>query len=163
MVMLAHPAQEHPDVAQAFKPIKVSSEAFKPNGFIPKRYTCDGPNISPSLYIDRIPDSTRSFAIILDDADAPTGSMTHWVAWNIPFSHYLQEDLSAAMQGINDFNLYGYYGPFHPEGTHRYTFKVYALDCTLGLPQNSRKNDLEKAMRGHITGHGELTGLYARG
>lgn len=149
--------------AISYKRIGVSSAAFKDNGFIPPRYTCDGKDVNPALNFDHIPGDAQSLAIIVDDPDAPAGTWVHWVIWNIPVTHHLKEGHAAGTQGINDFNKHIYCGPCPPKGTHRYFFKVYALDCKLEIPGSSPKADLEKAMAGHILGVGELIGLYKKG
>ena len=160
---------EHPsflpghEKAITYKRIDVSSDAFKEDGFIPLRYTCDGKDVNPALNFDHIPGEAQSLAIIVDDPDAPAGTWVHWVIWNIPVTHHLKEGHAAGTQGINDFNKHIYCGPCPPKGTHRYFFKVYALDCKLEIPGSSPKADLEKAMAGHILGVGELIGLYKKG
>lgn len=148
--------------AVTYRQMKVTSSAFKENCLIPKRYTCDGENVSPSLDIGRIPKETQSLAIIVDDPDAPNGSWNHWVMWNVPVTHHLKENEAAGAQGMNDFSRHVYKGPCPPKGTHHYHFKVYALGCKLEIPVSSNQNDLERAMGGHILGFGELTGLYSR-
>lgn len=150
------------DIAVTYKKIDVSSAAFKENGFIPRRYTCDGKNVNPPLNFDHIPSGTSTLAIIVDDPDAPGGTWTHWLIWNIPVTHHLKEDHAPGTQGINDFGKINYDGPCPPKGTHRYFFKVYALDFQLDTPKNSNKEVVEKAMAGHVLGFGELIGLYKR-
>lgn len=148
--------------AITYKNIRVSSTAFKENGFIPPRYSCDGKNINPSLNVDHIPEEAISLTFIVDDPDAPAGTWVHWVMWNIPVTHHLKENDAPGTQGMNDFGEHTYSGPCPPKGTHRYFFKVYALDCKLDIPVSSNKADLEKAMSGHILGFGELIGLYKK-
>jgi Raf kinase inhibitor-like YbhB/YbcL family protein len=148
------------ETAVTYKNIQVSCTAFKENEFIPRRYTCDGADISPSLNLDHVPEKAKTLAIIVDDPDAPAGTWVHWVIWNIPVTHHVKENLSRGIRGLNDFGKTIYCGPCPPQGTHRYFFKVYALDCDLELPAGTRKADLEKAMSGHIIGFGELIGLY---
>ena len=137
---------------------------------IPRQYTCDGANISPPLSWDSIPDSTKSFALICDDPDAPGGTWVHWVVYNIPANVKelaekipLQENLAnGAGQGKNDSRKIGYSGPCPPGGTHRYYFKLYALDVVLDLNPGATKNDLLRAMEGHILATGQLMGKYSR-
>jgi Raf kinase inhibitor-like YbhB/YbcL family protein len=143
-----------------YKKMDVSSALFKQNDFIPRRYTCDGKNVNPSLNIDHIPKKSTTLAIVVDDPDASVETWVHWVMWNIPVAHHLKEDNAPGVQGTNDFGKQVYSGPCSPSGIHRYFFKLYALDCKLDLPVSSNKNDLEKAMSGHIIGFGELIGLY---
>lgn len=148
--------------AISYKRIDVSCAAFNENGFIPRRYTCDGKDVNPALNFDHLPGEAESLAMIVDDPDAPAGTWVHWVIWNIPVTHHLKEENTIGTQGINDFNKQHYQGPCPPKGTHRYFFKVYALDCKLEIPGSSNKTDLEKAMAGHILGFGELIGLYKK-
>lgn len=150
--------------------IKVISPAFEEGGMIPSKYTADGQNISPPLKWEGVPDGTKSIALISDDPDAPVGTWVHWVMWNIPAEAMEltenippYEDLpDGSRQGITDFRNPGYGGPAPPSGTHRYYFKIYALDIKPDLPSNSTKADLLKAMEGHILAEGQLMGKYKR-
>ncbi len=150
--------------------MELKSGAFQPSGLIPAKYTCDGEDISPPLNWSDPPSGTESFALISDDPDAPVGTWVHWVIWNIPASaRALDEDVpktaslrNGAKQGTTDFRRIGYGGPCPPSGTHRYFFKLYALDTTLNLPSSTTKKDLEKAMQAHIVGQAELMGKYQR-
>ncbi|HLG39850.1 MAG TPA: YbhB/YbcL family Raf kinase inhibitor-like protein, partial [Chitinophagaceae bacterium] len=110
-----------------------------------------------------IPEGTKSLALIVDDPDAPSGMWVHWIVWDIPFTHHIKEDHIPGKEGINDFKRHHYGGPCPPPGTHRYFFKVYALDFIPVLPENADKLQLEKAISEHIVGFGELVGLYKRG
>ena len=145
-----------------YQKINVSSPVFKANDFIPRRYTCDGVNVNPSLNIDHIPKKAGSLAIIIDDPDAPSGTWVHWVIWNIPLTHHISENNKLGVQGLNDCGKHDYSGPCPPRGTHRYLFKVYALDRMLEIPESSDRTNLERAMQDHILGFGELIGLYRR-
>ena len=149
----------------------VSSAAFAPGETIPKKFTCDGPDVSPPLTWSDAPPGTQSFALITDDPDAPAGIWVHWVIFDLPPSvHELaegvpkQEDLpNHARQGMTDFRKVGYGGPCPPPGkAHRYFFKLYALDGRLNLKPGATKADLERAMQGHILGQAELMGRYRR-
>ncbi|MCW4033224.1 MAG: YbhB/YbcL family Raf kinase inhibitor-like protein [Candidatus Bathyarchaeota archaeon] len=140
----------------------ITSPAFQNNGPIPKKYTCDGEDINPPLRIEKIPEESRSLVIIFDDPDAPMGTWVHWVVWNISPTEGIKEDSVSGVEGINDFNRHAYGGPCPPSGTHRYFFKIYALDDELGLDPNSRKEDILKAIEGHILAKGEIIGLYSR-
>lgn len=100
--------------------------------------------------------------MIVDDPDAPIGTWVHWVVWNIPLRGEIREDSVPGTEGLNDFRKHSYGGPCPPSGTHRYFFKVYALDTKLDLKGNSRKRDVERAMKGHILAQGQLVGLYSR-
>jgi Raf kinase inhibitor-like YbhB/YbcL family protein len=150
----------------AMATIQITSTAFQNNGNIPRQYTCDGKDINPPLMIANCPQGTKSLALICDDPDAPVGIWVHWVIWNIfPDVKEIKEDTvpTGAIVGINDFKQHRYGGPCPPSGTHRYFFKVYALDTMLGISPNASKADLEKAMKGHILAEGQLIGLYKRG
>lgn len=144
------------------KILRVSSPAFSQNEFIPVQYTCDGINVNPPLKIDNLPQETKSIAIIVDDPDAPSKIWIHWVMWNIPVKQEILENEAPGVQGLNDFNLHQYGGPCPPSGTHRYYFKVYALDTLLELPAHTDAKQLEKTMSKHIIASGELVGLYKR-
>ncbi len=150
--------------------IKVTSSAFEEGGMIPSKYTCDGDDISPPLQWDVVPEGTKSVALISDDPDAPMGTWVHWVLFNWPAdSKEITEDVppdkalpNGAKQGITDFRRIGYGGPCPPGGTHRYFFKIYALDKMLDLDAGADKPALLKAMEGHILGQGQLMGRYKR-
>ena len=150
--------------------MELKSQAFQAGEMIPATYTCDGQDISPPLSWSDPPAGTIGFALISDDPDAPVGTWVHWVIWNIPASaRTLEENLlkaaslpNGAKQGTTDFRRIGYGGPCPPSGTHRYFFKLYALDTTLNLPSSTTKKDLEKAMHGHILAQAELMGKYRR-
>jgi hypothetical protein len=144
------------------KELTVSSPAFENNKLIPAKYTCDGDNVNPPLTIEGVPDGTKSLVLIVDDPDAPMGTWDHWIVWNIPPTSKIEENTVPGTEGVNDSRKHSYGGPCPPWGTHRYFFKVYALDTKLDLNPNSRKKDVEKAMQGHILAKGELVGLYRR-
>ncbi len=150
--------------------MKVES-VFKSGGDIPRKYTCDGSNVSPGLKVFNVPEDAKTLAIIVDDPDAPIGTFVHWVAWNISVNgreveipEAVPRENSFMLQGLNDFRRMGYDGPCPPPGhsKHRYHFKVYALDTTLTLRPGARKKDLERAMKGHILDQAEIVGLYGR-
>lgn len=148
----------------------IASGAFEEGELIPKQYTCDSMNISPPLTFSGIPDSARSLALICDDPDAPMGTWVHWVLYNLPpDTAALPENIPGTdslsgdiRQGISDFGRYGYGGPCPPGGTHRYYFKLYALDTLLDLEGKVSKSDLEEAMKGHILAEAQLIGKYSR-
>ncbi len=148
----------------------LTSTAFKEGEMIPKKYTCDGSNISPPLKWDSVPAQAKSMALIADDPDAPMGTWVHWVIFNIPpglsglpENIPLKDSLpNGSLQGKNDFRNAGYGGPCPPGGTHRYFFKLYALDILLQLKAGCSKADLLKAMQGHIVAEGQLMGKYSR-
>jgi Raf kinase inhibitor-like YbhB/YbcL family protein len=150
--------------------IKITSTAFEEGGMIPRKYTCDGADVSPALAWTGVPEAAKTIALISDDPDAPMGTWVHWVLFNLPAAENglpeaipLDKELkSGAKQGRNDFRRIGYGGPCPPGGTHRYFFKVYALDTVLNLPAGATKAELIKAMEGHILAHGQLMGKYRR-
>ena len=142
--------------------IDINSPAFDEASRIPLKYTCDGLNINPPLKIGKLPEQTRSLAIIVDDPDAPVNTWVHWIAWDIPVTHLIKENASVGTEGMNDFQHCGYEGPCPFSGTHRYHFKLYALDTILSLPYGSRIRNLEKSMSGHIIGFGETVGTYQK-
>lgn len=150
--------------------IKIKSTAFEEGGMIPKKYTCDDINISPPLAWTSVPNGTKSLALICDDPDAPMGTWVHWVLFNLPANiKELPENVppqktlaNGAKQGMNDFRKIGYGGPCPPSGTHRYYFKLYALDTELNLEADITKAGLLKAMKGHILAEGQLMGKYKR-
>jgi Raf kinase inhibitor-like YbhB/YbcL family protein len=150
--------------------MEIKSSAFGSGEMIPAKYTCDGADFSPQLEWSGSPAGTRSFALICDDPDAPMGTWVHWVIYDIPPSATMlaegitrEKDLpGGGTQGINDFRKIGYGGPCPPGGTHRYFFKLYALDAMLGLKPGITKDQLLTAMRGHILGEAQLMGTYKR-
>ena len=150
--------------------ITLTSSAFADDALIPRRHTCDGEDVSPPLALTGIPDGTQSVALICDDPDAPVGTWVHWVLFNLPADLVElpagipgDEILSnGAKHGKNDFGKLGYGGPCPPGGTHRYFFKVYALDTKVSLAGGASKDMLLKAMEGHILAEGRLMGKYRR-
>ncbi len=144
------------------KELTIRSPAFLPNSPIPKRHSCDGQGINPPLTIEGTPKESKSIALVVDDPDA-SGTFDHWVVWNIPPSATkIAENSIPGTEGLNSARHMGFTGPCPPSGTHRYFFKVYALDTELKLGAKSTKRDLEKAMQDHILAKGELVGLYHR-
>jgi Raf kinase inhibitor-like YbhB/YbcL family protein len=150
--------------------INLTSPDFDEGGSIASRYTCDGLGISPPLSWDSVPSGTRSWALIVDDPDAPGGIFVHWVIYNLrPDTRRLPEDVpnrqtlsSGAQQGVNGAGGVGYTGPCPPSGTHRYFFKVYALDTRLDLGGGATAERLSDAMEGHVLAEGQLMGTYRR-
>ncbi|NGX42398.1 MAG: putative lipoprotein LppC [Chlamydiae bacterium] len=144
--------------------LQITSTAFKHNATIPRKYTCEGVDVSPPLSIGNAPDAVKSYAIIVDDPDAPMGTFVHWVAWNIdPTAISLNEGESIPAEGRNDFRQDRYRGPCPPPGSpHRYFFKVFALDTQLDISKGSTRDELVAAMDGHILSYGELVGIYQR-
>ncbi len=150
--------------------MKITSVAFGPGADIPKRYTCDGEDVSPPLAWTGVPANTKSLALICDDPDAPMGTWVHWVLFNLPASAKgLPEAVPAkpaidkgGQQGINDFRKTGYGGPCPPSGTHRYFFKLYALDSEPNLGPSTTKQQLLKAIEGHVLAEAQVMGKYRR-
>ena len=150
--------------------ITLTSVAFKEGQSIPRTYTCDGVNISPPLEWSGVPKTATTLAIVVDDPDAPAGTWVHWVLYNLPADNIgvvenvpPGDDLKAGgFQGKNDFGKLGYGGPCPPSGTHRYFFRIYALDSDLPLKAGATKADVIKAMEGHIVLQGQLIGTYHR-
>lgn len=149
----------------------LESKAFKHEGNIPRKFTCEGEDVSPALTWGEPPAQTRSLSLIVDDPDAPAGTWVHWVLYGLePAMRGLPEGISHAeevqgvgKQGVNDFRKVGYGGPCPPPGKpHRYFFKLYALDHAPALPPRATKQDVERAMQGHILGKAELMGKYKR-
>ena len=162
-----------PALAQAGGPpsFEIQTTAFKPGGDIPKKFTCAGANVSPALRWTGPPAGTESFALIMDDPDAPMGTWVHWVAYDLPAGkRQLPEgapkgdDLQGGgQQGRNDFPEVGYGGPCPPPGKpHRYYFKLYALDKKLDLKAGATKREVEQAMKGHVLAKAEIMGRYGR-
>ena len=146
-------------------PLEISSPVFPEGGEIPSKYTCDGDDASPPLAFTGIPEKARSLVLIVDDPDAPAGTWVHWVVWNIPpDTREIPENSvpDGALQGTNDFGKRKYGGPCPPSGTHRYFFKLYALDANLSLPPGATKAQVEGAMNGHVVARAERVGRYAR-
>lgn len=150
--------------------MQITSSAFTEGNMIPAKYTCDGKDISPPLEWKDIPAGTKSLAIINDDPDAPVGTWVHWVIYNIPPNMTKldenvkpeKESKNGMRQGNNDWPRIGYGGPCPPSGTHRYYFKLYALDTLLDLNPGATKAQLIKAMKGHILSEAQLMGKYSR-
>ena len=153
-----------PDLAAKthYKVLRITSNAFQHNEMIPSKYTCDGKDINPPVDIADIPMEAKCLALIVDDPDAPRGTWVHWVVWNIPITNHIRENEQPGEEGLNDSGKQGYGGPCPPSGTHRYFFKVYALDALLDLPSDTTKDQLEKMMSNHILAFGELIGVYSR-
>jgi len=143
----------------------LTSPAFSHNQTMPKKYTCDDADINPPLEISDVPAEAKSLVLIVDDPDAPRGDWVHWTVWNIdPETKRLEENSvpAGATEGTTDFSRTGWGGPCPPSGTHRYFFKLFALDTTLDLPATARKAEIEAAMARHLLARAELMGLYQR-
>jgi Raf kinase inhibitor-like YbhB/YbcL family protein len=150
--------------------LSIRSGAFNQGGTIPSKYTCDGSDVSPPLSWLKGPEGTLSYALIADDPDAPAGTWVHWVLYNVPAAKTsLAENVAklkkledGSMQGMNDFRKIGYGGPCPPGGTHRYFFKIYALNAALKVEPGLTKKQLLKEIEGHVLAQGELMGKYSR-
>jgi Raf kinase inhibitor-like YbhB/YbcL family protein len=150
--------------------LKITSPAFREGEMIPRKYTCDARDVSPPLGWTGLPGGTKTLALICDDPDAPAGTWVHWVAYNLPvalsgLSEATPTDpeiKGGGRQGRNDFKRIGYGGPCPPSGTHRYYFKLYALDTELDLPAGATKADLLRVMEGHVLAEAQLMGKYKR-
>ncbi len=145
------------------KELTIKSPAFERNSPIPKKYSCDGEEMNPPLTVEGVPKESKSLALIVDDPDAPHGTFDHWVVWDIsPATTKIAEHSVPGTEGLNGARQKGFMGPCPPSGTHRYFFKVYALDKELKLGPKTTKRELEKAIENHILAKGELIGLYKR-
>ena len=145
--------------------LRISSAAFMDGARIPKKHTCDGDNVAPPLEWSGLPEGSKSVAIICEDPDAPSGTFTHWLLYDVPISkHRLDEGASIGKAGVNDFGKAGFGGPCPPrkDQAHHYHFHIYALDTDSLGPSGLSKDDAKKAMSGHVLAEGELTGTYKR-
>jgi Raf kinase inhibitor-like protein, YbhB/YbcL family len=150
-------------VASSVSAITISSPAFSPGAEIPAKYTCNGQSLSPELRISDAPPAAKSIALVVEDPDAPSGLFTHWLVWNIsPQTAKFAENGAPAdaLQGTNDFSKRGYGAPCPPSGTHRYIFKVFALDQPLELKAGARRTQFDSAIKGHVIAQAELVGRY---
>jgi hypothetical protein len=145
--------------------VEIRSTAFNQRQNIPPEYTCDGDKINPPLIIDQLPEKAKSLVLIVDDPDAPSGTFTHWLVYDIdPQIKEIKQDSvpPQAKEGINTANQTGYYPPCPPTGSHRYFFRLYALDTKLNLNPGINREELETKMAGHILEKAELMGTYTR-
>ena len=154
-------AEAQPEVT--YMALTITSTAFENNKDFPSRYTCDGKDINPPLSIVGVPEGTQTLVLIVDDPDAPVGVWDHWVVWNIPAeTTSIAEDSVPGVQGKNSWGRNDYGGPCPPSGTHRYYFKLYALDTKLDLDTASDKKAVEAAMKGHVLEEAELMASYSK-
>lgn len=168
-VWFALPRKEESRQGESFPRVqtsmRITSPAFAHGEEIPSRYTCDGENINPPFVFEDVPEEAKSLALISDDPDAPAGTWVHWTFWNLdPRTERIPEGARtlSAVEGKTSFGTPGYGGPCPPSGTHRYFFKLYALDTTLDLDASASKEDLLAAMEGHILARADLMGTYTR-
>ncbi len=160
----------HAQTAKEGAVMKITSAAFSDGGMIPVKHTCDGADVSPPLSWSGVPEEAKSLALVCDDPDAPAGTWVHWVLYDMPpDAAGLPEGVppaetleSGARHGINDFRKYGFGGPCPPGGTHRYYFKLYALDSAVGLAAGASKERLLQAVKGHVLAEAVLMGRYTR-
>ena len=142
--------------------LSISSPAFRNEGDIPAKYTCDGEEISPPLKIGSFPEGTAFLALIMDDPDAPKGTFDHWLAWNIEPVSTIAENSNIGISGRNSAGKTGYHGPCPPSGSHRYYFRIYALSHRLEIAAGAGRRELEQAMAPFIISKGTLMGRYQR-
>jgi Raf kinase inhibitor-like YbhB/YbcL family protein len=142
--------------------LTISSPVFSEDGLIPTKYTADGQKVNPPLVIDNIPDGTISMALIMEDPDAPKGTVTHWVLWDINPVGSIGENTDPGVSGVNTMGKIGYLPPNPPSGKHRYYFHVFALDSSLDLRPGSDRSALETDMKDHILASGRLMGRYGK-
>jgi len=142
--------------------LTITSPAFEHNQMIPQKYTCQGADINPPLEINSIPEGTQSLVLIVDDPDAPMGTWDHWIVYNIQPVNKINENSIPGTQAQNSFKKFNYGGPCPPRGTHRYFFKLYALDMMQVFKKAPSKKALEASMQGHILEQSVLIGLYAK-
>jgi len=168
----SEPVISKPTTSEASMSLQLTSDAFANGQSIPAKYSCIGKNISPALAWTEPPVGTQSFALIVDDPDAPGRTWVHWVLFNIPADmRSLQEDMPITGKNVDSNTIYvgnnssstpSYQGPCPPSGTHRYYFKLYALDATLSLLPGATKDQLLKAMDGHTLAQAELMGTFSK-
>ena len=146
--------------------LSIESTVFANNSPLPMQYTCEGANLSPALVWQNVPTNTQSYVLLVDDPDAPNGLWTHWVLFNIPSDIRQLADATetprGAISGQNSWGVTGYRGPCPPNGTHRYFFKLYALDTKLTLDEMATEQDVKIAMQNHVIEQSELIGLYSK-
>lgn len=144
--------------------MRIESPVFKSNHYIPVRFTADGDDISPPLVFKDIPTGTKSLVLIVEDPDAPEGVFDHWIGWNIsPRVRSLAEGQKLEVEGVNSFGVGGYKGPSPPSGkSHRYYFKLFALNDVLDLPTHVSKEEVLMAMKDHVITKAQMIGLYRR-
>jgi len=142
--------------------LNISSPSFTQGGLIPKEFTCEGRGVSPELLIHDIPREAKTLAVIVEDPDAQGRTFDHWVVWNIPPSRRITENAVPGLEGKNGKGEIGYTGPCPPQDTHRYFFKVYAVDTLLDLKEGATKEQLVEALHDHVVAYGELVGTYKK-
>lgn len=157
--------EKRSEVSNKSDNMKITSSAFGDGQVIPPKYSCDGEEVNPPLKIEEVPVQTETLVLVVDDPDAPGGTFTHWTVWNInPGVGDIEEDSvpRGAVEGTTSFEEVGYGGPCPPGEKHRYRFKVYALDKELSLKRGASKEELDRALEGHVIEKDELVGVYSR-
>jgi Raf kinase inhibitor-like YbhB/YbcL family protein len=143
--------------------MQLQSPSFENNGPIPERFSCEGDSVNPALNIENVPAAAKSLALIIEDIDAPGGSFIHWAVFDIPPTiGVIEENSIPGKQCVNSAKHKGYAGPCPPSGTHRYIFRLYALDTVIGLAEGARLAAVKMATQGHVIAETELTGLYKK-
>ena len=140
--------------------LKLTSPAFADNGLMPKKYSGYGEEISPPLLVDILPKATQSLVVKMVDLSVPFFKLTHWIIWDLPPINFIEENTALGVTGRNSIGKIGYMGPKPPFSSHKYLFRIYALDIILGLDADNTQKTVFKAMANHILAQGELTGLY---
>jgi Raf kinase inhibitor-like YbhB/YbcL family protein len=143
----------------------ITSPAFANGGAIPQKYTCNGASVTPPLEFVNVPQTAHSLALEVTDPDAPNGTFTHWLVWNIPtnVTRFKEDDVPAdVIQGLNGFGTSKWGSPCPPSGVHHYVFDLYALDNTLGLTSSQGRDDFENAIKGHVVAQAKLVGMYGK-
>lgn len=142
--------------------LSVSSPDFEHEGVLPRKFTCDGDDTNPTLFVEGIPERCKSLVVIVEDPDVSTTTFNHWIVWNVPPQETLVEGNVKGVEGSNSLGKNNYLGPCPTAGSHRYFFKVYALDRTLALEKDTDKAELERAMAPYVLAQGEIMGTYQR-
>ena len=142
--------------------MQITSPAFEHNQMIPDKFTCVGANINPAFILEDVPQKAESLTLFVVDIDSPVGDWVHWVAFDIPVTDRIDENSAPGKQGVDDFGVRNYLGPCPLTETHRYVFRVYALDKVLNLKEGVNKKTLEKAMEGHVLDSTEMVGFYRK-
>ncbi len=140
--------------------MKLKRAVFNQGESIPAKFTCDGENVSPVLELGDVPENSKSMVLVVDDPDSPKGTFTHWVLFDIAPTDTIKENSAPGKQGLNDFNTLSYGGPCPGVGIHRYYFRLYALDCKIGLKDGAKRHEVEQEMEDHILDSAELMGTY---
>jgi Raf kinase inhibitor-like YbhB/YbcL family protein len=165
MALLLSPAPRAKARSTLLTAMKITTKAFSPTHPIPARFTADGADVNPPLALSGVPREAKSLVLIVDDPDAPLGTWNHWLVWNIkPDTTAIAENSvpPGAVVGRNDAGTAKYTGPNPPRGTHRYVFRLFALDTKLQLPATADRATLDEAMQGHVIARAEVPGRYGR-